>query len=224
MSSLQALSKDAEDRAPACKQAQWNEANLQANQVKGTLMACSCHPGADQVHYMLMPRDSNGEMDKVGARFMRECVLKLLLLRGPRNQLTAMTGSLVLTWLSIAAIPGGSMLYDCRPVDLPAEFPADHMALLWKHLTSLQPVPPALLRQSLQRPACLTTMVEDWPSFGQHYKDEDAADCAVEWTWFTTVRQVQPHTLSLSVRTKYLHELYAQGCRMVQAVAELAFG
>lgn len=176
---------------------------------------CGC--GADQVHHMLMPLDSNGEVDQHAARFMRNMVLTRLLQHGQQNQLTVFTGSYMApVWASMAAgrVDGYLMLHSCHSVHLPADFPADHMALHWEQLTVRQPAPQALLKHCPQRPACVENLVEDWVSTG-HLSGLAAAEYAGAWIHKELVQEVLYSDLGL---LNIPQKISAQGTCLMQAV------
>ncbi len=61
---------------------------------------------ADELQALLHPTDSRGELDRLGAIYIRDHVLRDILVYSPSNVLWAFTGSsMSLVWTALAAMP-----------------------------------------------------------------------------------------------------------------------
>ncbi|KAK9838046.1 hypothetical protein WJX74_010463 [Apatococcus lobatus] len=134
----------------------------------------------DEVQFLLMPGKvgSAHEVDEEGAVFMRNVLLKDLLMTAPMSQIFALTGSsMALLWQSLAKVPrnGFSPLLMHSKVQLPSVFPRPHLKAVRDQLK----VPPAFSKLAPPTPACLTAAAVTWLEIAG--KRPSAAEHIAQW-------------------------------------------
>ncbi|KXZ41141.1 hypothetical protein GPECTOR_730g889 [Gonium pectorale] len=121
----------------------------------------------DEVQSMFLPT-LDGELDKPGSEYIRDCFMKYLLQHGPRTMLWCITGSsMALTWINIAKMPtnGFTLMTSASEIALPASSSPDHLSLVMEGLREAflpQKVDPLLLELCPPSVALLTVLVNEW--------------------------------------------------------------
>ncbi|KAG2437464.1 hypothetical protein HXX76_006114 [Chlamydomonas incerta] len=140
----------------------------------------------DELQALLQPTTMNGrpdgtELDAAGGAYLRDGLLRQLLVAGPRHVLLALTGSgMAAVWGALAAMPvgGAAPLHCVRVVNLPSSSPPDLMLRLLEHslpLWGLEAgdggdvgggIKAELMAWSGGSPALCTALAEGWISSG----------------------------------------------------------
>ncbi|PNG99850.1 hypothetical protein TSOC_014360, partial [Tetrabaena socialis] len=129
----------------------------------------------DELQSFLQPTVDK-ELHAAGAEYIRDVLLKQLLVYGPRTCCWCLTGSgMALTWMSLAAMPsnGFALLSMVNQVDLPATYPQQHMQLVRSRLMTKYALGRApgldtrLLEWSETSPALVTVLLADWAGAGR---------------------------------------------------------
>ncbi|KAG2435011.1 hypothetical protein HYH02_012009 [Chlamydomonas schloesseri] len=90
----------------------------------------------DELQALLQPTDARGELDLAGAGYIRDVLLRQILVASPSQVLWALTGSnMALVWMALADMPvsGVAPLHQIRQVALPSTAPAGLMDKLQEH-------------------------------------------------------------------------------------------
>ncbi|KAK9837716.1 hypothetical protein WJX74_003665 [Apatococcus lobatus] len=137
----------------------------------------------DEAQFLMMPGKPGGGVNADEADWMRDVVVRQLIIYNASTQIFVFTRStMALMWLALARMPtnGRSPLMAIMPLDLPSEFPESHMQASLVCMTNseqacqaLQEVGAAigvteeqLVVHSPNTPACLTILKQDWDMRG----------------------------------------------------------
>eukprot|EP00198_Chlamydomonas_reinhardtii_P002049 XP_001691385.1 predicted protein [Chlamydomonas reinhardtii] len=131
----------------------------------------------DEVQALLQPTNARGEPDLDGVSYIRDVVLRQILVASPDNVLWAVTGSsMAFVWTALAAMPVNGVapmlqIRQAREVDTPSVCPPGLMAALLDDLEGVWGVRPEdvapLLERAGSSPALLSTMLESWVMEGR---------------------------------------------------------
>ena len=108
---------------------------------------------ADEAQFLMMPGEPGGGINTKEAAFMREVVLKSLLLTNARNQVMVLTGSTMALMQALANTPvnGRCPMTAVAKLQLPHAFPTSHMkARLVQTAMHVWMCMPVLAGQALQ--------------------------------------------------------------------------
>ncbi|KAG2424711.1 hypothetical protein HXX76_014287 [Chlamydomonas incerta] len=125
----------------------------------------------DELQALLHPTSARGELDLEGAAYIRDNVLRAILVDSPPTMLLAATGSsMALVWMALAAMPvnGVAPMYQIYQVDVPSTAPPGAMQQLLERsvqrfgLQQHQEDVQQLLERACGSPALFMTMVDRW--------------------------------------------------------------
>ncbi|KAK9837568.1 hypothetical protein WJX74_000573 [Apatococcus lobatus] len=121
----------------------------------------------DEAQFLMMPGKPGGGVNADEADWMRDVVVRQLIIYNASTQIFVFTGStMALMWLALARMPknGRSPLMAIKPLHLPSEFPASHMQAVGAAIGVTEE---QLMIHSPGTPACLTILQQDWKLHGE---------------------------------------------------------
>ncbi|KAK9837886.1 hypothetical protein WJX74_007201 [Apatococcus lobatus] len=121
----------------------------------------------DEAQFLMMPGKPGGGVNADEADWMRDVVVRQLIISNASTQIFVFTGStMALMWLALARMPknGRSPLMAIKRLHLPSEFPESHMQAVGSAIGVTEE---QLMIHSPSTPACLTLLQQDWELYGE---------------------------------------------------------